>query len=189
MVDKALGQLKQLMQKYTSGEKGVKVGRFIRQIRSGLKMTRNQLAEKLGVKSSAVDGWENNRFKPSADRLTIIEELVQQSVGEPAKSKPKTGKTDEAGETKQKRRKRVGKRRREATGQPRLSLEQMLNLSIQDLAAMTRPEARQIVKRLHREAASRADRAKALANEAEALATTAEWLKKAIRTLPVRRGE
>lgn len=50
-------------------------GKFVRAIRAQLKMTRKQLAERVGVNWRTVEGWENGR-PPSPMAMIFLNSLV-----------------------------------------------------------------------------------------------------------------
>jgi len=49
----------------------------IKQIRKKLKLTQEQLAQKLGVSWATVNRWENNKTKPSPLAMMQIENLTE----------------------------------------------------------------------------------------------------------------
>ncbi|MBQ2849423.1 MAG: helix-turn-helix transcriptional regulator [Thermoguttaceae bacterium] len=58
-------------------------GRFaarLRELREKAKMSRNELADVIGVKMSAIANWENDINMPTLDKLPLIADALKTSV-------------------------------------------------------------------------------------------------------------
>ena len=58
-------------------------GRFaarLRELREKAKMSRNELADAIGVKMSAIANWENDINMPTLDKLPLIADALKTSV-------------------------------------------------------------------------------------------------------------
>ena len=53
-----------------------KIGKYIATCRKNLKLTQEQLAEKLGITSKSISRWENGKTMPDVDRKSVGRERV-----------------------------------------------------------------------------------------------------------------
>ena len=63
------------------GDHAATLGDRIAAARTEASLTQGQLAERLGVSSKVISGWENDRSDPRANRLTMLSGLLGVSVG------------------------------------------------------------------------------------------------------------
>src|SRR5580700_10268255 len=63
-------------------------GAIIRRARKHLRMTQQQLADKVGVSRNTVDSWENGRSKPTRYDVALEEVLGVSLDGAPVRSDP-----------------------------------------------------------------------------------------------------
>ena len=61
---------------------GVRVGKFIAELRKEQELTQEQLGEKIGVTNKTVSRWENGNYLPPADVLLTMSQLFDVSVNE-----------------------------------------------------------------------------------------------------------
>ena len=62
------------------GDKKMSLGRFISNKRILMRLTQDELAEKIGVSKSAIAKWETDRGIPDRDNLKRLSEVMRVSV-------------------------------------------------------------------------------------------------------------
>ncbi len=62
------------------GDREMSLGRFISNKRTLMRLTQEELAEKVGVSKSAIAKWETDRGVPDRDNLKKLSEVMRVSV-------------------------------------------------------------------------------------------------------------
>ena len=62
------------------GDREMSLGRFISNKRNLMRLTQEELAEKVGVSKSAIAKWETDRGVPDRDNLKKLSEVMRVSV-------------------------------------------------------------------------------------------------------------
>lgn len=73
----------------------LKVGSFLRSLRTGKKLTQEQLAEKIGVTQRTVSRWETGKNLPDLDILIELSDLYEVDIRELLNGERKTEKANE----------------------------------------------------------------------------------------------
>lgn len=56
------------------------MGEKIKERRIALKMTQEQLADKMGVTQGAVQQWESNRANPALNKLPLLSKVLKTTI-------------------------------------------------------------------------------------------------------------